>query len=80
MQERLQGNYTMLQINLNSKIINEAPTELPLCRRLLWRMGVEAFCEGRSYFDMLTRRTSARAGGMRWPPVPMPKPPTIWGE
>jgi hypothetical protein len=44
----------MLQINLNSKIINAAPTELPLCRRLLWRMGVEAFCEGRSYFDMLT--------------------------
>jgi hypothetical protein len=44
----------MLQINLNSKNTNEAPTELPLPYRLLWRMGFDAFCEGRSYFDMPT--------------------------
>lgn len=50
----------MLQINLNSKIVNAAPADLPLPRRLLWRMGFDSFCEKRSYFDMLT--TDERQG------------------
>ena len=41
--------------------VNTAATQ-PISRRLLRRLGFDAYCDGRSYFDMLT--TDERAGWM----------------
>lgn len=53
---------------MNTTIMNANETsvnwevDMSIARKLLWQVGFDSFCEGRSYFAMLT--TDERAGWM----------------